>query len=111
MGVCARVEPPRDEAPGGEGVRPAGDLGHRGQARRVLPPVLAGARAQQNFWIANCFVRKFFFELCQFLCLSQILNALERLGYRVVTSSSVVTGFGKHDTRLYKYYQTNNYYP
>jgi len=29
----------------------------------------------------------------------QILNALERLGYRVVTSSSVVTGFGKHDTR------------
>ena len=31
--------------------------------------------------------------------LLQILNALERLGYRVVTSSSVVTGFGKHDTK------------
>ena len=29
----------------------------------------------------------------------QILNALERLGYRVVTSSSIVTGFGKHDTK------------
>jgi hypothetical protein len=29
----------------------------------------------------------------------QVLNALERLGYRVVTSSSIVTGFGKHDTR------------
>jgi len=29
----------------------------------------------------------------------QILNALERLGYRVVTSGSIVTGFGKHDTR------------
>ena len=29
----------------------------------------------------------------------QILNALERLGYRVVTSSGVVTGFGKHDTK------------
>ena len=96
-----------------EGVRPARDLGHRGQARRVLPPVLAGANspAELNFWNANCFVRKFLLKLCQFLCLSQILNALERLGYRVVTSSSVVTGFGKHDTRLYKYYQTNNYYP
>ena len=31
--------------------------------------------------------------------LLQILNALERLGYRVVTSSSIVTGFGKHDTK------------
>jgi len=29
----------------------------------------------------------------------QILNALERLGYRVVTSSCMITGFGKHDTR------------
>jgi len=29
----------------------------------------------------------------------QILNALERLGYRVVSSSSIVTGFGKHDTK------------
>ena len=29
----------------------------------------------------------------------QILNALERLGYRVVTSSSIVTGFTKNDTK------------
>ena len=29
----------------------------------------------------------------------QILNALERLGYRVVSSSCMITGFGKHDTR------------
>lgn len=29
----------------------------------------------------------------------QILNALERQGYRVVTSSGVVTGHGKHDNR------------
>ena len=29
----------------------------------------------------------------------KILNALERLGYRVVTSSCIITGFGKHDTR------------
>jgi len=29
----------------------------------------------------------------------QILNAMERLGYKVATSSSIVTGFGKHDTR------------
>ena len=29
----------------------------------------------------------------------QILNALERLGYRVVTSSCITTWFGKHDTR------------
>jgi len=29
----------------------------------------------------------------------QILNGLERLGYRVVTSSCMITGFGKHDTR------------
>jgi len=29
----------------------------------------------------------------------QILNALERLGYKVVTSSGVVTGHGKHDNR------------
>ena len=36
--------------------------------------------------------RCFFFYL-------QILNALERLGYRVVTSSCIITGFGKHDTR------------
>ena len=33
VGVCAGVEPARDGAPGGEGVRPARDLGHRGQAR------------------------------------------------------------------------------
>jgi hypothetical protein len=31
----------------------------------------------------------------------QILNALERLGYKVVTSSGVVTGHGKHDNRLH----------
>ena len=29
----------------------------------------------------------------------QILNALERLGYRGVTSSSIITGGGKTDTR------------
>jgi len=29
----------------------------------------------------------------------QILNALERQGYKVVTSSGVVTGHGKHDNR------------
>lgn len=29
----------------------------------------------------------------------QVLNGMERLGYRVVTSSSIVTGFGKNDTR------------
>lgn len=29
----------------------------------------------------------------------QILNALERMGYRVVTSSGVVTGHGRHDNR------------
>ena len=46
--VCARVEPPRDEAVGGEGVRPAGDLGHRGQACRVLTPVLDGKSATKT---------------------------------------------------------------
>lgn len=29
----------------------------------------------------------------------QILNGLERMGYRVVTSSSMITGYGKHDTK------------
>ena len=29
----------------------------------------------------------------------QVLNGLERMGYRVVTSSSMITGYGKHDTR------------
>jgi len=29
----------------------------------------------------------------------QVLNGLERMGYRVVTSSSIITGYGKHDTR------------
>jgi len=29
----------------------------------------------------------------------QVLNALERLGYRVVTSSSIITGHGLHDTK------------
>lgn len=29
----------------------------------------------------------------------QVLNGLERLGYKVVTSSSIVTGFGKNDTK------------
>ena len=33
------------------------------------------------------------------LFLLQILNGLEGLGYRVVTSSSIVTGFEKHDTK------------
>ena len=28
-----------------------------------------------------------------------VLNGLERMGYRVVTSSSMITGYGKHDTR------------
>ena len=29
----------------------------------------------------------------------QVLNGLERMGYRVVSSSCMVTGYGKHDTR------------
>jgi len=29
----------------------------------------------------------------------QILNSLERLGYRVITSGCMVTGYGKHDTK------------
>ena len=29
----------------------------------------------------------------------QVLNGLERMGYRVVTSSSMITGYEKHDTR------------
>merc|ERR1719341_1871762 len=29
----------------------------------------------------------------------QVLNGLEQMGYRVVTSSCMVTGFTKHDTR------------
>ena len=29
----------------------------------------------------------------------KVLNGLERMGYRVVTSSSMITGYGKHDTR------------
>ena len=31
--------------------------------------------------------------------LMQVLNGLEQMGYRVVTSSCMVTGFTKHDTR------------
>ena len=33
------------------------------------------------------------------LSMSQVLNGLEQMGYRVVTSSCMVTGFTKHDTR------------
>ena len=33
------------------------------------------------------------------LACCQILNGLERMGYRVVTSSCMITGYGKHDTR------------
>merc|ERR1719167_1389947 len=29
----------------------------------------------------------------------QVLNGLEQLGYKVVSSSCMVTGFTKHDTR------------
>ena len=33
------------------------------------------------------------------MCYPQVLNGLERMGYRVVSSSCMVTGYGKHDTR------------
>ena len=74
MGVCARVEPPRDEAPGGEGVRPAGDLGHRGQARRVLSPVLAGKNRhsgqteKDNMSIVHSVDKRRIFKLVEFPC-------------------------------------------
>merc|ERR1739848_460261 len=29
----------------------------------------------------------------------KVLNGLERMGYRVVSSSCMITGYGRHDTR------------
>ena len=31
--------------------------------------------------------------------LFQVLNGLETMGYRVVTSGSIITGYARHDTR------------
>ena len=32
-------------------------------------------------------------------CLTQVLNGLEKMGYRVVSSSNIITGYAKFDTR------------
>ena len=40
-----------------------------------------------------------FASLCIILSVQQVLNGLERMGYRVVSSSCMITGYGRHDTR------------
>ena len=92
------------EAPVGEAQRPAGESQRQGEDGRVQCAHLDG---EDNIFIYKSTKQNRAPIRCgrithQHLIPNlhaQVLNGLERMGYRVVTSSSMITGYGKHDTR------------